>query len=378
MKSICIFILLLALFGIAAADVLVLKDGRQIQARGFWMEKDQVKWVGDGKINSLSCDQMAALEWRNFDPAFKSSEYRSSDSQTGSSDSSDNSGDAVEQPHPQDNVVTSAAVFEAPSGAPPASAAESDQPPLPDEAQPSADAPPPAPEAGAAGLNQQARLLIKDGRYTDTDQALSLLEQAMAADPAYSETYHNLGQVYLASEDYEDAADNFRKALALDMKKLGPEHALLAPSYYNLGIALYKMDDYDGAAENYRQALTIRQAHPEISFPAVQMLHNRLGLAYSALDDFDRSIDHYLKALEIVRNTMGPDHLETAVICNNLGAAYFKKKDYDGATRYFQQALDIRRGRLGEDHPSVTQVREYLDMAAGQQQSSATVPAETP
>lgn len=345
MKRIGLFVLLLAVSGIAVADVVVLKDGRQLQAQGFWIEDDQVKWVTYGKINSVPLDQMAVLE-RQPDSSAKASE----DGQAGPPAKS--SGKSALPSNALDKLS------------------------LPDAAGASAAAPSKAPETGAAELNQQAKLLIKDGRYTDTDKASSLLEKAMALDPGYSETYHNLGQVYLESEDYENAVENLRKGIALDTKKLGPDHSMLAPSYYNLGQALYKLDDYDGAVENYQRALAIRQAHPEASFPAIQTLHNRLGLAYSSLDDFDRSIDHYLKALEIVRNTLGPDHLETAVICNNLGAAYFKKKDYNGATRYFQQALDIRRTRLGGDHPSVEQAQEYLNMATEQQQSSGNIPAE--
>lgn len=337
MKRICLLVLLFAVPGMAAADVILFKDGRQIQTRGIWMENGQVKWVGSNQVHGVSRDQVAEIERRPFDSSTSAAE----------------------------NVKTAGRQAKS-SGKTALPADDLDRLALPDEAGSAPAAPPKAPEASAAELNRQARLLIKDGRCTDAEKALSLLGQAQILDPGYAETYHNLGQVYMEKKEFDNAVKHYRQGLDLDLKKLGPGHPELAPACYRLGAALHKKKDYDGAIEKYRQALDIIKTHSEITSPAVETLHHNLGLAYSAKNDYAQSRVHYQKALEIFQEKPGADPLETAVICNNLGAVCFKNRDYEAAVRYFQQALDIRQARLGDDHSSVKQVREYLDMARKQ------------
>jgi len=66
----------------------------------------------------------------------------------------------------------------------------------------------------------------------------------------------SLGDIWISSEDYPQAAEAYRKALALK--------ADFAPAWMNLGKAVYEMADYLTAADCFERAyLTAAEPHPE-------------------------------------------------------------------------------------------------------------------
>ncbi len=102
--------------------------------------------------------------------------------------------------------------------------------------------------------------------------------------------YTYLGLAYDSKGDYDRAIEYFKKALAIDLKKLGPEHPSVAGNYNSLGSAYQRKGDYDRAIEYYQKALAIdlKKLGPE--HPNVAIGYNNLGLAYDSKGDYDRAI----------------------------------------------------------------------------------------
>ena len=48
-------------------------------------------------------------------------------------------------------------------------------------------------------------------------------------------TYNNIGLVHHNKGEYDKALEHYKKALAIDLKQLGPEHPDLASTYGNIG-----------------------------------------------------------------------------------------------------------------------------------------------
>jgi tetratricopeptide (TPR) repeat protein len=64
--------------------------------------------------------------------------------------------------------------------------------------------------------------------------------------------------VYYGKGDYENALVDYRKALEIGLKVLGPDHPDTATSYHNIGNGYHGKGDYENALAEYRKALEIR------------------------------------------------------------------------------------------------------------------------
>src|SRR3982750_2897929 len=85
---------------------------------------------------------------------------------------------------------------------------------------------------------KRAMVAVESGKYT---AAISDLDEAIHVYPHYVTALNDLGVVYLKLNEFQRAAENFRKALEIDSRFF---HGRL-----NLGIALTKMGQYPEAVE---------------------------------------------------------------------------------------------------------------------------------
>ena len=77
--------------------------------------------------------------------------------------------------------------------------------------------------------------------------------------------YRNLG-------DFQQAKDNYTRALDIYVNQLGPEHADVATSYNNLGIVCRNLGDFQQAKDNYARALDIVWISSDLSMQMSQLL----------------------------------------------------------------------------------------------------------
>ena len=90
------------------------------------------------------------------------------------------------------------------------------------------------------------------------DDAIRYLHTAITLDPEYDAGYFMLGRVYSDKGDYDRASEYYRKALAVSLKTLGPDHPDVATVYNNLGIACSYKGEYGRTVEYFQKALAIR------------------------------------------------------------------------------------------------------------------------
>ena len=217
----------------------------------------------------------------------------------------------------------------------------------------------------ATELNEKALALYNHGFYTDVAKAIGYLEEAIRLDKNYGPAYSNLGTAYGSKGNYDKAIEYHRKALKIDLKKLGPEHPNVAIMYNNLGRAYGSKGNYDKAIKYYRKALKIdlKKLGPE--HPNVATWYSNLGSAYIHKGNYDKAIKYYRKALKIFLKKLGPEHPNVAVMHSNLGIAYGNKGDYDKAIEYYRKALKIGLKKLGPEHPNVATWYSNLGRAYG-------------
>lgn len=86
-------------------------------------------------------------------------------------------------------------------------------------------------------------------RLKQPAEALEAFKKAIAADPAFSWPYHNIGRLYMSQEDQEQALAWLAKAV-----EVNPNHWR---AQFNLGVAAHRLKRYDEALAAYARAAAI-------------------------------------------------------------------------------------------------------------------------
>ena len=114
---------------------------------------------------------------------------------------------------------------------------------------------------------------FKRSQKGDVPGSVALLERAVEADPEFLQALNNLGTQYVRIGRYADAAQCFRRAIAL-----GPKVPML---HANLAQAMLFLQDYSAAEASARTAITLNASDPIA--PRAQLA---LGLAMAGLGKY--------------------------------------------------------------------------------------------
>ncbi len=167
----------------------------------------------------------------------------------------------------------------------------------------------------ANAIAMRAFVLHRAGRLND---AIAVLEQAVANDPKLPVFHSNLCEMYRQAGDLDRAVDHGLKAT-----KLAPNYP---DAHNNLGIVQFERSEFDAAEAAYKRALKLNPDFAEV--------HNNLGNLYRVREDSAASVRCYERAIEL-----RPNYVEALA---NAGKAYMAERKYDTAENLFRRASDIR------------------------------------
>ncbi len=176
------------------------------------------------------------------------------------------------------------------------------------------------------------------GLVLDADAAIAAFRTALRLQPDLAEAHNNLGNALRARGQAAEAIAEFSEAIAIK-----PDYA---EAHNNLGIALREEGRIDEAIAAYERALEFR--------PDLPAVHNNLGNALAQQGRFDAAIAEFEAALRIA-----PDYAEAQ---NNLGNA---RKDFgqlDEALACYRKARSLQPGNAAW-HSNLLYTLEYLDGA---------------
>jgi tetratricopeptide (TPR) repeat protein len=165
--------------------------------------------------------------------------------------------------------------------------------------------------------NADYELAIPHFQKRDFDQAIPLLEKAIAANPNLVPALNDLGFAYNEKRLYDKAIPCFKKLIALQ-----PSHVT---AHNNLGAAYNGKGLYDEAIPCFRKAIALDPDHA--------VAHSNLGFAYSAKRLFDQAIPCFEKAIEL-----DPQNVAAHI---NLGIAYNEERLHDQAIPCFKRAIEF-------------------------------------
>jgi serine/threonine-protein kinase len=198
------------------------------------------------------------------------------------------------------------------------------------------------------------------------EQARSLLAEAVAirrglpgADLDLAASLQHLGQVAQMQHRPETEA-LFREALAIQEKKLGPDHPEVAMTLNNLGIVYGYGGELDKAETIFQRALRIREAALGPGHPDVAMTINNLALVRTAQKRYDEADKLFRRALAIRERALPPDHPDLAATLESLALLAQNQHRYTEALPLHARALKIWEKTLGPDHHRIGLVTTNL------------------
>jgi tetratricopeptide (TPR) repeat protein len=139
---------------------------------------------------------------------------------------------------------------------------------------------PPAPDATAAALEQQADQLREDKLYLD---ALDYYHAALSKKTGDARLLNKIGITELMMQRYKEARKSFEHAIRSDRQ--------YADAYNNLGVIYYVSRKYGAAVKEYEKAIHVDNG--SASF------FNNLGAAYFSKRAFESAVQAYQHALEL-------------------------------------------------------------------------------
>jgi tetratricopeptide (TPR) repeat protein len=149
------------------------------------------------------------------------------------------------------------------------------------------------------------------------EEALEDFNRAIAADPTDPEVYSARGGTYSSLGRFDEALADFTRAMELD--------PTFAPPYYNRGNLYIRMQWLDEALNDYTRAIELGPAD-------VPFYVNR-GSTYQMLERYSEALADYARAIDI-----DPGHANTYY---NRGHLYEKQGSIDAALADYSRAIEL-------------------------------------
>jgi len=202
---------------------------------------------------------------------------------------------------------------------------------------------------------QEENLPAAHALYREALAALpqSLIGQDTAVSSLAGEFHNNLGMVYWAQGNLQEALAEHQRAIELRESALGADHWMLAMSLNNAASANRDLGRYDQAKRGHQRALAIQQAALGPQHRAVAATFIDLGYTHMYLGDFDAAKESMTQAEAIFAELDGTQSSAYSRALFAKGLLAKEQKNYQAAEAAFVGVLSIRRALYGNQHPAV-------------------------
>jgi tetratricopeptide (TPR) repeat protein len=228
----------------------------------------------------------------------------------------------------------------------------------------------------ASILGQLAWAINQQGRSTEAEavarRALAIQEKRLG--PEHLDTSVGLqivSAVEQAQGEHSEAERLLGRALAIQEKALGPDHPRVVSTLANLAFSASALGKLHRAEVLLKRAQAIQEEEAES--PELAMTLYSLGHIEYKRREYAKALPYVKRALDIGRRLLGADHPEVVARLNGLIALYQAWGKYDEARPLAGEALALSRRVLGESHPD-TGTSAYnlgcIDQAQGRSEAA--------
>lgn len=168
--------------------------------------------------------------------------------------------------------------------------------------------------------------------------------------------YNNIGGIYLAKGDYNQAIEYYNQSITLQ-QKLDFNSSELMPIYNNLALA-YKITNRSPQSFHYLyKNLLLSQTSKKIpNIKSSVLTYNHFASFFLTTENTDSALYYLHKALKLHQT----DSVEIETTYRNIGLAYKLKKDYFAALDNFRLALKASVSKYGHKGRDVSIMYRYI------------------
>jgi tetratricopeptide (TPR) repeat protein len=140
----------------------------------------------------------------------------------------------------------------------------------------------------------------------------------------------------------------------------GGDELAQASTLYRLAILRRQQGKLTEAADLYRRALAIRERQQGPAHPDVAMILNNLAAVYAAEGKYDAAQPLLERSVEIRQTALGEDDVLTAQSVNNLALLYAAQGKAASAERLYRRAIAILEKNAGTSSAATTSELERV------------------
>jgi tetratricopeptide (TPR) repeat protein len=173
--------------------------------------------------------------------------------------------------------------------------------------------------------------------------------------------YQVVGATLTKLKQYDDALENYSKALDILLDLYGQDHLKVAAIHEAIAQIYEKQEKYQFSIASWKECLRIRQQLLPKEQPIIAETFRNIGDVYNDIDDFDQAITMYEEALRIQLISLPLNHPSTAKTYRNLAWVYEQMNQFQLALKNYTIALDMLKQSYSPDHPGLVQIQEDID-----------------
>ena len=188
-------------------------------------------------------------------------------------------------------------------------------------------------------------------------KSLDLIKLRLGENVKYANNLTNLGLLYYAAGNVNDAINSFEEALKINSNLLGNNHKECSILVNNLGLVYYYTGKYQNALKYFKRRYEIAvELYGDDNIETMKLL-NDIALVMSDIGEMDNSLAIYKKLEKLCENKMSKETIPLyKMVLNNIGAIYQDLECCDKAIEYLEKSLPISKelyGEKSEDYATV-------------------------
>jgi tetratricopeptide (TPR) repeat protein len=200
-------------------------------------------------------------------------------------------------------------------------------------------------------------------------RAIALDIRALGPDDAkVSADYDSLASANMEVKDLIEARKAYEQALQTRLNRLGPDHLDVATNYLNLALLEERDMKPKVARADYEKALAISEKKLGDESYSLTGILDRLGLMLRREKNYGEAEPVLQRSLSIREKTLGSRHSDVAPALDNLALTYFYDNKFVEAEPLFTRSLQIWLATQGQNSPLVAQALDNLGALYSAQQ----------
>ncbi len=183
--------------------------------------------------------------------------------------------------------------------------------------------------------------------------ALPAIQQGFAGKPlTEARLRRTIGLSFYHLGKPEIAMGQFKTALALQRRELGPDHPDTLETMNRLAASYFTFGWHAGGLKLFEETLAVMKARLGADHPDTLASMDNLATIYLTLGRPAGALKLREETLALMKARLGPDHPDTLASMDNLATIYLTLGRPAGALKLREETLAVMKAKLGADHPN--------------------------